>query len=40
LDSSIIGLSSRASLRISAIESRQDELDEKLSQVLFGTKAN
>jgi hypothetical protein len=34
------GLSSRASLRISAIESRQDELDEKLSQVLFGTKAN
>jgi hypothetical protein len=34
------GLSSRASLRISAIESRQDELDEKLSQVLSGTKAN
>jgi hypothetical protein len=34
------GLSSWASLRISAIESRQDELDEKLSQVLFGMKAN
>jgi hypothetical protein len=34
------GLSNRASLRISAIESRQDDLDEKLSQVLSGTKAN
>jgi hypothetical protein len=34
------GLSNRASLRISAIESRQDDLDEKLSQVLSSTNAN
>jgi hypothetical protein len=34
------GLSRKASQRIAAIESRQDDLDEKLSQILAGTKAH
>jgi hypothetical protein len=40
LDDGLQGLSRKASQRIAAIESRQDDLDEKLSQVLAGTKAH